>query len=79
MDQARARRSPRTRPAAHCTRLKGFRQDREFQHSRFDQAYPHKRVPAYGATAALLIYLGYAWVSNSVARFVAHIAGRRTT
>ncbi|MEV2193646.1 hypothetical protein AB0I02_22050 [Streptomyces phaeochromogenes] len=60
-------------------RLKGFRQDSESQHSRFDQAYPHKRVPAYGATAALLIYLGYAWVSNSVARVVARIAGRRTT
>lgn len=49
-------------------RLKGFRQDSESQHSRFDQAYPHKRVPAYGADAALLIYLGYAWMSNSIAR-----------
>ncbi|MGW7362055.1 hypothetical protein ACWGI8_01195 [Streptomyces sp. NPDC054841] len=35
-------------------RLKGFRQDSESQHSRFDQSYPHKRVPAYGADAALL-------------------------
>ncbi|NED11810.1 hypothetical protein G3I33_09930 [Streptomyces sp. SID9124] len=49
-------------------RLKGFRQDSESQHSRFDQSYPHKRVPAYGAHAALLIYIGFAWVSNSIAR-----------
>ncbi len=49
-------------------RLKGFRQDSESQHSRFDQAYPHKRVPVYGADAALLIYIGYAWVNNSTAR-----------
>ncbi|MFF3454636.1 hypothetical protein ACFYXH_09935 [Streptomyces sp. NPDC002730] len=49
-------------------RLKGFRQDSESQHSRFDQSYPHKRVPAYGAVGALLVYLGYAWVSNSIAR-----------
>ncbi|MET9080785.1 hypothetical protein ABZX77_02635 [Streptomyces sp. NPDC004237] len=58
-------------------RLKGFRQDSESQHSRLDQSYPHERVPAYGAKAALLIYIGYAWVSNSVARCVARITGRR--
>ncbi|WP_328299245.1 hypothetical protein OG389_16505 [Streptomyces sp. NBC_00435] len=51
-------------------RLKGFRQDSESLHSRFDQRYPHERVPAYGATAALLIYIGYAWLSNSMARAV---------
>lgn len=51
-------------------RLKGFRQDSESQHSRFDQSYPHKRVPAYGADAALLIYIGFAWLNNSVARAV---------
>ncbi len=56
-------------PDTHAgRRLKGFRQDSESQHSRFDQAYTHERVPAYGANAALLIYLGYAWLSNSVAR-----------
>ncbi|WP_253208828.1 hypothetical protein [Streptomyces niphimycinicus] len=49
-------------------RLKGFRQDSESSHSRFDQSYPHKRVPAYGANAALLIYIGYAWVNNSISR-----------
>lgn len=41
-------------------RLKGFRQDSESTHSRFDQSYPHKRVLAYGATGVLLMYLGYA-------------------
>ncbi|MEV8310959.1 hypothetical protein AB0P36_27310 [Streptomyces flavidovirens] len=56
-------------PDSHAgRRLKGFRQDSESQHSRFDQSYPHKRVPAYGANAALLIYIGYAWLSNSVTR-----------
>jgi hypothetical protein len=56
-------------PDTHAgRRLKGFRQDSESQHSRFDQSYPRKRVPAYGADAALLIYIGYAWLSNSVAR-----------
>lgn len=56
-------------PDTHAgRRLKGFRQDSESQHSRFDQSYPHKRVPAYGANAALLIYIGYAWLSNSVTR-----------
>lgn len=49
-------------------RLKGFRQDSESLHSRFDQAYPHDRVPAYGATGGLLIYIGYAWLTNSIAR-----------
>ncbi|KUN97647.1 hypothetical protein AQJ67_29345 [Streptomyces caeruleatus] len=49
-------------------RLLGFRQDSESIHSRFDQAYPHKRVPAYGANAGLLIYIGYAWVNNSITR-----------
>ncbi|MFB8138041.1 hypothetical protein [Streptomyces parvus] len=43
-------------------------EDSESQHSRFDQSYPHKRVPAYGANTALLIYIGFAWVSNSIAR-----------
>lgn len=47
-------------------RINGFRQDSESQHSRFDQSYPHERVPAYGANAALLIYIGYAWLSNSL-------------
>lgn len=51
-------------------RLKGFRQHSESQHSRFDQAYPHKRVPAYGAKGALLICIGYAWVNNSTARIL---------
>ncbi|MDJ0342319.1 hypothetical protein QMK19_21525 [Streptomyces sp. H10-C2] len=56
-------------PNTHAdSRLKGFRQDSESQHSRFDQSYPHKRVPAYGANAALLIYIGYAWLSNSATR-----------
>ncbi|WP_232788927.1 hypothetical protein [Streptomyces odonnellii] len=49
-------------------RLLGFRQDSESIHSRFDQAYPHERVPAYGANAGLLIYIGYAWVNNSITR-----------
>ncbi|WP_328299181.1 hypothetical protein OG389_16125 [Streptomyces sp. NBC_00435] len=48
-------------PDTHAgRRLKGFRQDSESQHSGFDQAHPHKRVPAYGANAALLIYIGFA-------------------
>ena len=49
-------------------RLKGFRQDSEAQHSTFDQTYKHKAVPAYGADAALLIYIGFAWVNNSITR-----------
>ncbi|WP_405491874.1 hypothetical protein [Streptomyces sp. NBC_00096] len=62
-------------PDTHAgRRLKGFRQDSESQHSRFDQAYPHKRVPAYGANAALLIYIGSAWLSNSVTRAMNAIA-----
>ncbi|MGW0309952.1 hypothetical protein [Streptomyces flavidovirens] len=55
-------------PAPAGRRLKGFRQDSESTHSRFDQSYPHKRVPAYGAKAALLICIGYAWLNNSVSR-----------
>lgn len=55
-------------------RLKGFRQDSESTHSRFDQSYPHKRVPAYGAKAALLVYIGYAWLNNSVTRAMNHHA-----
>ncbi|MFD3822622.1 hypothetical protein [Streptomyces sp. NPDC058625] len=62
-------------------RLKGFRRDSESQHSRFGQGHPHKRVPAYGTNAALLIYIGYAWLSNSVARAkITHaLAGRAST
>ncbi|RPK40875.1 hypothetical protein [Streptomyces sp. ADI93-02] len=60
------RQVPPSTPAGR--RLKGFRQDSESIHSRFDQSYPHKRVPAYGARGALLIYLGYAWVNNSITR-----------
>ncbi|MFD9790427.1 hypothetical protein ACFWXK_05685 [Streptomyces sp. NPDC059070] len=60
------RQVPPGTPAAR--RLKGFRQDSESIHSRFDQAYPHGRVPAYGARGALLIYIGYAWVNNSLTR-----------
>ncbi|MCX5056416.1 hypothetical protein OOK12_05090 [Streptomyces sp. NBC_00452] len=41
-------------------------------HSRFDQCYPHKHVPTYGANTALLIYIGYAWVDNSITRGLAH-------
>ncbi|MGY0067988.1 hypothetical protein ACWZEH_14395 [Streptomyces sp. QTS137] len=56
-------------PDTHAGRRpKGFRQDSEPPPSRFDQSHPHKRVPAYGANAALLICIGYAWLSNSVAR-----------
>ncbi|MFI2737092.1 hypothetical protein [Streptomyces sp. NPDC018711] len=60
------RQLPPGTPAAR--RLKGFRQDSESIHSRFDQAYPHERVPAYGARAALPIYIGYAWMNNSITR-----------
>lgn len=60
------RQVPPSTPAGR--RLKGFRQDSESIHSRFDQAYPHERVPAYGARGALLIYLGYAWLNNSITR-----------
>ncbi|MEU9324070.1 hypothetical protein AB0D91_09650 [Streptomyces canus] len=63
------RQIPPATPAGR--RLKGFRQDSESNHSRFDQAYPHERVPAYGANAALLIYIGYAWVNNSTTRIMA--------
>ncbi|MGW3211550.1 MULTISPECIES: hypothetical protein [unclassified Streptomyces] len=51
-------------------RLRGFRQDSESQHSRLDQAYALGRMPAYGAIGSLLIYVGFAWVSNSVTRAV---------
>lgn len=60
------RQVPPSTPAGR--RLKGFRQDSESLHSRFDHAYPHERVPAYGARGALLIYLGYAWLNNSITR-----------
>ncbi|MFI7410727.1 hypothetical protein ACIBU0_18895 [Streptomyces sp. NPDC049627] len=60
------RQIPPNTPAGR--RLLGFRQDSESNHSRFDQAYPHERVPAYGANAGLLIYIGYAWVNNSITR-----------
>ncbi|MFJ8224773.1 hypothetical protein [Streptomyces griseus] len=52
-------------------RLKGL--DSESIHSRFDQSYPHKRVPAYSARGALLIYLGYAWLNNSITRALSAI------
>ncbi|MEV7426173.1 hypothetical protein [Streptomyces sp. NPDC091212] len=62
----RLRQIPPDTPAGR--RLKGFRQDSESTHSRFDQCYPHKRVPVYGATAGLLVYIGFAWLNNSVTR-----------
>ncbi|WP_406394425.1 hypothetical protein [Streptomyces sp. NBC_00887] len=62
--------APEADPAGHPRRrrLRGFRRGRESQHSSFDQSNRPARVPAYGANAAPLIYIGYASLSNSVAR-----------
>ncbi|MFF3913093.1 hypothetical protein ACFYZB_06315 [Streptomyces sp. NPDC001852] len=48
-------------------RLIGFRQDSESGFSTLDEAHRLRRIPAYGADGALLIYIGYAWAKNSVA------------
>jgi hypothetical protein len=48
-------------------RLIGFRQDSESGFSTLDETYRLRRIPAYGADGALLIYIGYAWAKNSVA------------
>ncbi|MFD6334467.1 hypothetical protein ACFWGI_33495 [Streptomyces niveus] len=48
-------------------RLKGFRQDSESSNCTLDYSHWDKRLPAYGADGALLMYLGYAWVINSIA------------
>ncbi|WP_405728344.1 hypothetical protein OG607_26390 [Streptomyces sp. NBC_01537] len=61
-------------PTPAGRRLKGFRQDSEAQHSTWDLSYRHKCIPAYGADGGLAIYIGYAWLNNSVAR----IHGRAT-
>ncbi|WP_409471467.1 hypothetical protein [Streptomyces sp. HC307] len=55
-------------------RLIGFRQDSESVFSTLDETHRLRRVPAYGADGALLIYIGYAWAKNSVALGI----GRRT-
>ncbi|MFF8923426.1 hypothetical protein ACPCK9_25610 [Streptomyces koyangensis] len=51
----------------HGDRLLGFREDSESSNSSLDYSHRDKRVPMYGAEGALLGYLGYAWVNNSVA------------
>ncbi|WP_234363794.1 MULTISPECIES: hypothetical protein [unclassified Streptomyces] len=48
-------------------RLKGFRQDSESTNCTLDYSHWDKRLPAYGAPGALLIYLGFAWMINSIA------------
>ncbi|MFC5027869.1 hypothetical protein ACQFX6_17390 [Streptomyces sp. DSM 41987] len=48
-------------------RLIGFRQDSESGFSTLDETHRLRRIPAYGADGALLIYIGYAWAKNSVA------------
>ncbi|MDI5971412.1 hypothetical protein POF50_019070 [Streptomyces sp. SL13] len=48
-------------------RLSGFRQDSESGFSTLDETHRLRRIPAYGADGALLIYIGYAWAKNSVA------------
>lgn len=48
-------------------RLIGFRQDSESKFSTLDETHRLRRIPAYGADGALLIYIGYAWAKNSVA------------
>ncbi|MFE2844794.1 hypothetical protein ACFXKS_14710 [Streptomyces scopuliridis] len=48
-------------------RLLGMRQDSESSNSTLDYSHWDKRVPMYGAEGALLGYLGYAWMINSIA------------
>jgi hypothetical protein len=48
-------------------RLIGFRQDSESTFSTLDETHRLRRIPAYGADGALLVYIGYAWAKNSVA------------
>ncbi|MER6389742.1 hypothetical protein ABT236_14840 [Streptomyces sp. NPDC001523] len=47
-------------------RLLGFRQDSESGNCTLDYSHRDNRVPAYGAQAALLVYLGFAWMINSI-------------
>ncbi|MEO3850315.1 hypothetical protein ABGB09_22275 [Streptomyces sp. B8F3] len=47
-------------------RLKGFRQDSESSNCTLDYSHRDNRLPAYGADGALLIYIGYAWMINSI-------------
>ncbi|RDG38007.1 hypothetical protein DVH02_11725 [Streptomyces corynorhini] len=49
-------------------RYLGFRQDSESLHSTLDFTHHDKRVPAYGTDGALLVFIGLAWVINSIAR-----------
>lgn len=51
----------------HGDRLLGFREDSESSNSSLDYSHRDRRVPMYGAEGALLGYLGYAWVNNSIA------------
>ncbi|MDW4903941.1 hypothetical protein RB628_00925 [Streptomyces sp. ADMS] len=48
-------------------RLIGFRQDSESSFSTLDETHRLRRIPAYGADGALLVYIGYSWARNSVA------------
>ncbi|WP_098008703.1 hypothetical protein [Streptomyces sp. sk226] len=48
-------------------RLKGFRQDSESTNCTLDYSHWDKCLPAHGAPGALLIYLGFAWMINSIA------------
>jgi len=48
-------------------RLLGFRQDSESGNSNLDLAFRLERTPAYGAVGALLTFVGFAWVANSIA------------
>lgn len=48
-------------------RLLGFRQDSESGNSNLDLALRLERMPIYGAVGALLTFIGFAWVTNSIA------------
>lgn len=48
-------------------RLLGFRQDSESGNSNLDLSFRLERMPAYGAAGALLTFIGFAWVANSIA------------
>jgi len=48
-------------------RLLGFRQDSESGNSNLDLAFRLERMPTYGAVGALLTFVGFAWVANSIA------------
>jgi hypothetical protein len=53
-------------------RLLGFRQDSESGNSNLDLSFRLERMPAYGSVGALLTFIGFAWVANSIALALGH-------